>query len=635
MKLISVKILGDDFRSLKNNRLYLFNVNYRQERLSTKVFAGLNGSGKSNFLELLAEIFFYLEKYHLRTVNALDKKGKNIGFEIEYLLPVEISIPFDDFKKGLVERRNEWRHVRIRKAVDGLPEFSSRIWGFEMEQSDNEGFIRHDEGTESLLPKKIIAYTSGQNELLSNPFFKIRYHYFKELEKKNSINKGEVNDRLFFLDSSSNFSIFVSNMLLANATKLNYIKNVFQVDDLNSFRITINWLDYGRKKIAFGKTNEANIERLKLCATSWIKRIKGKDEFLILDYRVNEATHEAFKFHFKTAFELFNAFYDLENMNLHLVKSDTRILIPKTHKSLNLSDELPKPDPSRLIFRIEKIYLNKVIENDKPSKKIYYKGLSDGEHQFNEVMGSVMMMEKEGCLFLMDEPDTHFNPVWRAKMIKMLNYVAATKFEERERDKLDANNKVVLNEDKKPIKEKYLFPIEVRKQEIIITTHSPFVISDSHNEDVYKFDKVNGEVVYINPKIETYGASVSLLLQEIFDRRISISDLSNYDLEELRDALKKLKNPTTLKAKIEETKSRLEDFGESIEKFDLYSLLSEIENNIEQKKNIKKAKRAKKVKLKKMFQRVTAVKKGKKAFAVKRWKKPSRIKMKRSLKRKK
>ena len=170
------------------------------------------------------------------------------------------------------------------------------------------------------------------------------------------------------------------------------------------------------------------------------------------------------------------------------------------------------------------------------------------------------MMEQDGCLFLMDEPDTHFNPVWRAKMIEMLNHVTAYGF--------DSNGK----------------PEAVRKQEIIITTHSPFVISDSLREDVYKFDKVNGEVTYINPKVETYGASIGLLLQEIFDRRISISDLSNFDLDELRNALKELKTPEAIRAKIEETKAKLIDFGESIEKFDLYSLLRQIEKDFESKK---------------------------------------------------
>lgn len=561
MKLINVKILGDDFRSLSNNKLYQFNVTQRKSRLTPKIFAGLNGSGKSNFLELLAEIFFYLEKYHMETVDISEKRAKNIGFEIEYIVPKDdwhwdtytgsdYFIAEDVPKMDISDYNN---HVKIIKPPGELPEFQCRVY-----ENPNSKFERIEKDTEKLLPKKVIAYTSGQNELLSNPFYKIRYHYFKEIEKSSSQVKGNVfdNDRLFFLDSSSNFSIFVSNMLLASTDKLKYLTEIFKVEDLHSFRITINLVNYKKNPIPLSESIRNNIEKLKLCATSWIERKKGKEHFLIFDFRVNEATHEAFKFHFKTSFELFKAFYDLDNLNLHLVPVDTRGLILKAHKSLNISDELPRPDPSRLIFRIEKINMTKILEDDKPARTIYYKGLSDGEHQFNEVIGSVLMMEQDGCLFLMDEPDTHFNPVWRAKMIEMLNHVTAYSF--------DSKGK----------------PEVVRKQEIIITTHSPFVISDSMREDVYKFDKVKGEVIYINPKIETYGASVSLLLQEIFDRRISISDLSNFDLDELRESLKELKTPEAIKAKIEETKAKLVSFGESIEKFDLYSLLRQIEKEL-------------------------------------------------------
>lgn len=550
MKLISIKILGDGFRSLAGNKLYEFNVNSRKSRLSPKIFAGLNGSGKSNFLELLSEIFFYLELYHLKSVDATTKKGKNIGFEIQYILPLKTL----KNELGVFQFGDEGCHVRIIKQLSQKPEFSYCKYG-------EKDFIRRDFDTELLLPARVIAYTSGQNELLSNPFFKIRYHYFKEVEKSDrDINKTEAkNDRLFFLDNSSNFSIFVSNMLLASPEKLKYLKDIFKVEDLHSFRITINLLDYKKNKITLGESINATINKLKCCATSWIFRMKGKEAFIILDYHVNDATHEAFKFHFKTSFELFKAFYELDNLNLHLVQKDTRSLILKAHKSLNISDELPRSDPSRLIFRIERINLNKRVEEDKPPKTIYYKGLSDGEHQFNEVVGSVLMMEQDGCLFLMDEPDTHFNPVWRAKMIEMLNQVAASS--------IDSKGK----------------PEAVRQQEIIITTHSPFVISDSLREDVYKFDKVKGEVLYINPKVETYGASVSLLLQEIFDRRITISDLANFDLDEQREALKLLESPEAKRAKIEEIKAKLVSFGESIEKFDLYSLLRQIEKDLDSK----------------------------------------------------
>ncbi len=570
MKLHSVKILGEDFRSLPANKLYEFNITERKDRLSTKVFAGLNGSGKSNFLELLAEIFFYLEKYLLESVGTSEKKGKNIGFEIEFQLPSRAEkyrYAAYGIKPPLKVEGNPIK-VRIIKPVSELPEISiktSIIKEWERIDLDKLGA---ETLSQLILPSRVIAYTSGQNELLSNPFFKFRYHYFKEIEKDDPVWDNRVfdNNRLIFLDNSNNFAVFIANMLLASKEKLSYLNSISKIQELHSFRITINYVNYKKNKIPLKERVQAHLTKLKLCATTWIERKKNRDEFLILDYKLNNATLSAFKFHFDSALELFKVFYDLENLNLHSTPVETRSSILKAHKSLNIADEIQKPDPSRLFFRIEKIKINKIrdgsstIDANSSITDIYYKGLSDGEHQFNEILGAVMMMEEEGCLFLMDEPDTHFNPVWRAKFIEMLNRVSATQ--------TDANGKIE----------------EVRQQEIIITTHSPFIISDSQTEDVYKFDKPNGEVTYINPKIETYGASVTLLLQEIFDRKISISDLSNFDLDELRKEIKDLKTPEAIKAKIEETKNKLLNFGESIEKFDLYSFLRQIEKETEEKK---------------------------------------------------
>lgn len=535
MKLISVKILGEDFRSLSANKLYKFNLPEKSNRLSTKVFAGLNASGKSNLLELFSEIFYYLDIFHLSTVSKEEKRGKGFGFEIEYLLPFS---SIETTEENNRKWANDNWHIRIRKPIDEIPEFAMK------RQSEND-FTRIEEGTEKLLPTKVIAYTSGQNELISNPYYKVKYHYFKEIEKNKRPKETNIADydRLFFLDYTANFSIFISNYLLSSDAKLKYIKNIFSIEDLHSFRITINFVNYKKNPIPLNESMQLSIERLKLCATSWIERKFKKEHILILDYSVNSATKQAFKYHFDSAFGLFKCFYELDILNLHLVPTDTRGLILKAHKSLNLSDEMPKADPSRLAFRIEKIVVRKATEASSGSlKHIYYKQLSDGEHQFNEVIGSVLMMEEEGCLFLMDEPDTHFNPMWRAKLIKLLNYVAATDYDE------NGN------------------PTEVRNQEIILTTHSPFVISDSQTKDVYKFERTDGVVNFYNPKIETYGASVGLLLEVIFDRDISISDLSNADLDDMRQSIKTLDD-------IEEVKEKLLDFGESVEKFDVYSFL--------------------------------------------------------------
>ncbi|MGC4040342.1 MAG: hypothetical protein QM710_06030 [Flavobacterium sp.] len=106
MKIKSVKIFGD-FRSIASNKLYEFNDSFRVDRLSTKVFAGLNGSGKSNFLELFSEIFYYLEIYHLDTTSAEEKQSKSFGFEIEYFLPYKFVQKKESIFIEITPRRRE------------------------------------------------------------------------------------------------------------------------------------------------------------------------------------------------------------------------------------------------------------------------------------------------------------------------------------------------------------------------------------------------------------------------------------------------------------------------------------------------------------------------------------------------
>lgn len=546
MKIKSVKILGGNFRSLAANKLYEFNVSFREDRLSTKVFAGLNGSGKSNFLELFSEIFYFLEIYHLDTVSDEEKSSKNFGFEIEYFLPykspsvtigeVEGSVSYD-------------KHIKIVKPLGDKPEFSVSVDG-------SITFERVDENTHQLLPKKIIAYTSGQNELMSNPYYKLKYHYFKAFENKGKIEKGEElaeNHRLFFLDYNANFSIFIANMLLGEETKANILKKVLQIESLVSFRITLNTDDLFKKVLPVSENIAENLEKLKCCASLWKEKKVGKHNLLILDFSIDDAIKNTFQFHFKNAFSLFKVFYELEIFNLYLVNSTTRRQILNANKTLNISDEMPKPDPSRLVFRIEKIIISKVLEESKSEKDIYYKSLSDGEHQFNEVVGTVVMMQDEGCLFLMDEPDTHFNPQWRAKFIKTLNLAAANSY--------DSDGNIT----------------KVRNQELILTTHSPFVISDSFSQDVYKFEKVNGLVQFTSPEFQVYGTSVSIILDEIFEKSEGISEMAS---KELMGMVENIKTMANLKEVVERLNR---DFGDSVEKFDLFSKLRNIKEQLEKR----------------------------------------------------
>lgn len=545
MKLLRLKILGEDFHSLPANLDYEFNVISEGSKLSTKVFAGLNGSGKSNFLELLAEIFYYLERTRLRDTPKSYIENKNFGFEIEYILP-KTKKDFDYINK--TESREVLHlgkpfekdiHVNIKKDLEGFLEMSYSLVG-------EDNFTVVGDNFTQFLPSKIIAYTSGQNELLSNPFIRLRYHYFTEMVNS----EYKPFNRFYFLDTESNYSIFVANMLLGKTAPLKYLKNIFRVEDLHSFRITFNYKHNTQEALKILEEKKALWNPLKACATTWRDDTTAK--CLVLDFVINDGTHHAFQHYYQTAFQLFQVFYELQSLNLLIEKQATRKFVTNAHKTINITDELSKPDPSDLIFRIEKIRIKRQKPHDFKKDTLYYKSFSDGEHQLNEVIGSVMMMEEDGCLFLMDEPDTHFNPKWRAKMVTMLNKVSGKEY--------DAEGN----------------PENIHQQELIMTTHSPFIISDNHKENVYKFVRDGKKLKLENPKHETYGSSITFLMKQIFDRDITISDYANNELKELKKEIQNVSKSDALDEKIDEVEERLMDFGESIEKFDLYNYLSQV-----------------------------------------------------------
>lgn len=550
MKLISVKVLGNNFRNLTANYLYKFNLSTSLDRLSTKCFTGLNGSGKSNMLELISEIFFFLDYYNLSEKKSLQKGLSKFGFEIEYLLPM-IECDREMLYEEIVKEK--LMHIKIKKPLDNSEylEFSLKPYSYE-----NNRFKVVNKPIHLLLPKNIIAYTSGQNELLSNPFYKMKFHYFEDVLKNKE--HSEVINRMFLVDESNYFNIFISNFLLGNKEKLTVIKKASKIEELKSFRITINLHNNRNEEIYFIEEIKEIIEKLKSCSTCWdiqeVYKSKTKKQY-IFDFLVDSNIKKAFEFYFDTSFDLFKALYKLELLNLNLYSKKTRDLVLDAQKWLNISDEILELDPDEKIFRIEKIMIEKNDANGN-LKAINYKSLSDGEHQFNEVVGTMMLIDNQGSLILMDEPDTHLNPKWRAKLIQLFNDMSATKYK---------FNKIS----------------EVLNAEVIITTHSPFAISDSYTEDVYIFEKDNEKTYFKNPNIKTYGASVGVILENIFGRDKTISDLSNSEMDIIKNKTKSLNE-------IYKGKKDLNKFGESIEKFDAISYLFTKEDELNDKKNKKK-----------------------------------------------
>ena len=112
-------------------------------------------------------------------------------------------------------------------------------------------------------------------------------------------------------------------------------------------------------------------------------------------------------------------------------------------------------------------------------------------------------------LFLLDEPESHFNPQWRVKFISRLRALPT-------------------NDGARGT------PSPAAEQECLLTTHAPFVPSDMSRERVFILSKhANGKIGVRPPSKETYGATFDSILEDCFDVRPPISQLPRQEIEAL------------------------------------------------------------------------------------------------------
>ena len=207
MKLLRLKITDPaGFRSLPCGFEHHFRTEWSlQEELAQPegfapfVCAGPNGSGKSNLLEVLAAIFFQLEILRVRRSFLPEVLQSNtlqfspIAFELDYL----IRIPKHYIRPG----SPEWAKVCLRKQIDCPITFLWEDWPtFNTDIYSDQSIHLVD----LLAPEYVLGYSSGENEILSLPFFKMRFvqfdEYWNALTRQLSY-PGHPETRLAYLDN--------------------------------------------------------------------------------------------------------------------------------------------------------------------------------------------------------------------------------------------------------------------------------------------------------------------------------------------------------------------------------------------------------------------------------------------------
>jgi len=246
MRLLSLTLDGQ-YKGLKDQTF-----NFEDTDDNVIAFIGLNGSGKSQLLELIAECFAYLER-----LQRIDFKNKgHLGFDFSLVYRMS------GYVNAAPSARAEVFEEKLQIA-DGFtdPKFSVSVNGgdvqpIDVEQADQSIKI----GLEQLPLPNVVGYSSGLNENLQRPFLKNANQLFKALKararyhkEKRALDLSYENNRN---DSESAFNQFRKNKIdllkryqrnhpyLFNFEVADYVEDEIELPETVTQTSNLVYLDY-------------------------------------------------------------------------------------------------------------------------------------------------------------------------------------------------------------------------------------------------------------------------------------------------------------------------------------------------------------------------------------------------------
>ena len=134
------------------------------DRFDPLCLVGPNGSGKSQLLQVIAEMF--QAALHACASDEERIEGNpDLQFELEYIIKLT--------------PKDEPAHVRLKRVADRRRKLDLVIEV--KENSDWRALVNRAATTRNYLPKRVVGYTSGENETLSLPFLVSRSGYADEV----------------------------------------------------------------------------------------------------------------------------------------------------------------------------------------------------------------------------------------------------------------------------------------------------------------------------------------------------------------------------------------------------------------------------------------------------------------------
>lgn len=447
------KVYIEEFKNLRD-----FEINLDKTKMHT-VLLGQNAAGKSNLLEALVIIFRDLD---------LDDPTL-FNYEIEYqckdnIIKVQGGPDISGKSKFFLGAKKE-----------STIEYSSKmITKVEIKRNKDE-----------YLPKYVFSYYSGVSNRLLEHFDKHQRRFYKAL--LDGIDKPPR--PLFYARQIHSYFVLMAFYAFSEEKISEFLKNFLGITGLESVLFVL-------KEPIWAK-NKKDAEPLNFWTSGGVVR-KFLDE--LWSASMAPLVYE------DTVREDFRKSPKQEQLYLYISNQDKLIEIAKKYGT-----------NTEFFKSLESTYISDLIQEVRVKVKkvnvngdITFKELSEGEQQLLTVLGLLRFTKEDESLILLDEPDTHLNPLWKWRYMNLLEEYSG---------KDDSS-------------------------QILMTTHDPLVIGGLTKEEIRVFhakkaiDKEGKEFQKIEtfePDFDPKGLGVAgILTSEFFNLPSTLDEKTQNELNEYR-----------------------------------------------------------------------------------------------------
>jgi len=456
------KIYIEEFKNLRE-----FAIDLNGKHMST-VLLGQNAAGKSNLLEAIVIIFRDLDL----------EEQTSFNYSIEY-----------ECKGNLLK-------------VYGGPNVKGKFIFYKGTLSDNiisystlvsKAVVKRDKS--EYLPKYVFSYYSGISNRLLEHFDKHQTRFYKAL-----LAGIDAPPRpLFYARQIHSYFVLMAFYAFSDEKISKFLKDFLGIDGLESVLFVL-------KEPVWAK-NKPEAEPLNFWTSKGVVR-KFLDE--LWNASMAPIVQE------DNVREDFRRSHVQEQLYLFISNQEKLIEIAKKYvTNTEFFKSLESTYISDLIQEV-RVKVKKVNVNG----EITFKELSEGEQQLLTVLGLLRFTKEDESLILLDEPDTHLNPLWKWKYMNLLEEYSG---------KDDTS-------------------------QILMTTHDPLVIGGLTKEEIRLFyskkalDKDGNEFQKIEtfePDFDPKGFGVAgILTSEFFNLPSTLDEDTLKELEERNDLIVKQENDT-------------------------------------------------------------------------------------------